>query len=200
MKKAVLFLLLFVFAQNISSQWSIGGRIGANWSKMTDMGLSESRQKLGWNIAAVGNYSFNDWFEMQGEILYSQRGANDNWSVGMNGNAAEADLRSHYIDIPVLVQFYPFKKKECFSIQAGIQPGFFLKESVKYKDVTLANFYGDKNAVDFGLVFGGAYKFKNGLFFDGRYVLGLTDNYKDYDGVMKGRSIQLSIGYLFRLK
>jgi len=202
MKKVFVFLFAFLFCvQVISAQWSVGGRIGMNLSKIVDFPIYDSKQKMGWDIAVVGNYAFNDRFEIQGELLYSQRGANGFWYIySLYDDPVQADINSHYLDIPVLLQFYPFKRTECFNIQVGVQPGVFLDESFDCKRDSPRPAYGKANPIVFGLIFGCSYKFKKGLFLDGRYVLGLTDHYKDYNGMMKGRSIQLSIGYLFQLK
>lgn len=201
MKKTLVFLFLCMFCiQTVLAQWSIGGKVGANWSKIVDFPATDSKQKMGWNIAAIGNYAFNDWFEIQGELLYSQRGANDFWyTEALGNNSTIIDMKSHYLDIPILVQFYPFKRQECFNIQVGIQPSIFLSESMKYESSDIQPSFGKTNPMDFGLIFGCAYKFKKGFFVDGRYVLGLADHYKEYDNMMKGRSIQLSVGFLFKL-
>lgn len=200
MKKVFVFLFLFIIC-DVSAQWSVGGRAGVNWSRMTNfpLGIGDSKQKLGFNVGAIGNYHFNSWIELQGELLYSQQGFKDEISTSfVNSSTFDVNMMSQYIDVPILVKFYPFKKKECFNIQAGIQTGFFLTESAKSDDSSIQNIYGKKNPVDFGLVFGLAYNFEKGLFFDARYVLGLTNNYKEFEGI-RGQSIHLSVGYLFHL-
>lgn len=200
MKKIFIFLFLFIIF-DASAQWSVGGKAGISWSKMTSFPLEigDSNHKLGFNIGAIGNYHFSKWIEIQGELLYSQQGFKDVIiNPLINSSSYDVNITSQYIDVPILVKFYPFKKKECFNIQLGIETGFFLAESVKYDDSSIKDIYGKKNPVDFGLVFGLAYNFEKGLFFDARYVLGLTDNYKEFDGI-RGQIIQLSVGYLFHL-
>lgn len=198
MKKAFIFFFLFIVC-DISAQWSVGGKVGANWSKMakSPWETGDSKQKIGLSLGAIGTYNLNNWFELQGELLYSQRGFKETLADPATDNY-DVNIRHQYIDVPILAKFYPFQKKECFNILAGIQTGFLLKESLKSDGSPIKDIYGKKNPVDFGLIFGLAYNFEKGLFFDARYILGLTDNYKQFEGI-KSRSIQLSVGYLFQL-
>lgn len=198
MKKVFIFLFLFIVC-DISAQWSVGGKVGANWSKMANLPweTGDSKQKIGLNLGAIGTYNLNNWFELQGELLYSQRGFKETLADPATSNY-DVNTRHQYIDVPILVKLYPFQKKECFNILAGIQTGLLLKESLKSDGSPIKDIYGKKNPVDFGLIFGLAYNFEKGLFFDARYILGLTNNYKKFEGI-KSRSIQLSVGYLFQL-
>ena len=211
MKKILLFLLCLSFMPEAFAQWSVGVKAGGNWGKLaTSTDLLKIKNGKGWHIGAVANYSINPWFEMQGELLYLRQTTNDDIQFQSEGLEPYA-LNGVYqnINIPVLVQFYPFTREKNFLIQAGPQLGFSAGGSVKHdpersNDVSQipVTLYGDRNPVNFGLLFGCAYKLRNGLFLDFRYALGLT-NYFEKEAQSNisfhERTLQLSIGYLFSL-
>ena len=208
-------LLCLLAAPSTFAQWRIGGKVGINWSKITGLEVARTERKLlvGYNIGFVGNYAFHDRFDLQGELLYTRRGGKEeiaNLSDNPNeqGDAVFTNTRtlSHYIDIPISVHFYPFRREENICIHAGIQPGLSVGETLKSDgDLPKTSLYGARRKFDFGLIFGATYHFpqetflKN-CFLEGRYLLGLTDHYKAYPGKMRNRSIQLSFGYLFSVR
>lgn len=195
----IIFSLLLSF--NLSAQWRIGGRVGGNWTKKTDMPSVSGVKKLrmGFDLAAVSNYSLNQWLELQGELAYSQRGFYDYISVCITEPEGTYNMKiaTRHLDIPLALKVYPFKKAECFNVLVGIQPGVYLSDSFK-GDKYLEHTYGEFAPFNFGFLFGLAYNFEQGFFIDTRYLLNTTKIYKQF-GRMKERSIQLSVGYLFRL-
>lgn len=196
------FLCLIVILMSILSlsaqQWRLGAKVGANWSRIAKMPNGDAKQKMGWNIGVVTSYALNDYVAFQGELLYSQRGSNDLMVVGPL-DMAGFDLTSHFVDLPLMIQFYPFRSENNFSLYAGLQPSFLLKESLDYEPAESTLSYGARKDFEFSLLFGCGYAFANGLFLEGRYVLGMTNLYEDYPDMMRGRSIQMAIGYCFRL-
>lgn len=207
MKKLFVFLILTLVTNVVSAQWSIGGKVGMNWSKVVncpDIGGVKSDElfdihfRPGLNLGAVVNYQLSDWFDLQGELLYSQYNFEDKAGLTIeSGSTIKSKLKyhNHYLDIPLLVQFYPLKHDSGFSLEAGVQPGFFLAESVNIENVNIG---GDNKPVSCALVVGSSFKAPENWFIDFRYIFGLTDTYKNMDG-MNMQSAQISVGYLFRL-
>ena len=135
MKKLGLCLMLcFLFLGNLAAQWSVGGKVGANFSNLKNGSMAESMtQRVGFNLGAVGHYQFNEWLGIQGEILYAKYAVLYNGSlldmgnVEGNGNLSyihDPKIRSHYIDVPILAQISPFKRIPGVSFEVGVNLAF----------------------------------------------------------------------------
>ncbi len=203
MKKLSLCLMLcFLFLGNLAAQWSVGGKVGVDWSKMTyPIDGMDTHFKAGATLGAVVNYQLNDWLDLQGELLYSQHNYKDEIMVENEGGLGRDETlkgRSHYIDVPLLVKFYPLKHDSGFNLEAGIQPGFFLAQSAKVDNVDEEISAGDRNPVNCALLVGASFHAPKNWFIDLRYAFGLTNVAKGGDG-FKIQSLQLSLGYLFQL-
>jgi hypothetical protein len=131
----------------------------------------------------------NDKFSIQPEILYSGQ--------GYSGSATPGFSRSKYdyLNLPVLAKIYVADK---ISIEAGPQIGFLLsaKKRTSNDNATIPK----QKTVDLGLNLGLAYDLKNGMFFQTRYNLGLSNiNSSDNANAVKYTNsvIQLSVGVRF---
>lgn len=202
MKKLGLCLMLcFLFLGNLAAQWSVGGKVGVDWSKMTyPMEDMDTHFKTGATLGAVANYQLNDWLDLQGELLYSQHNYKDDLVVDLEGGSLSEMLKvkAHYIDVPLLVKFYPLKHDSGFNLEAGLQPGIFLAQSAKVDNVDEEISAGDRNPVNCALLVGASFHAPKNWFIDLRYAFGLTNVAKGGDG-FKIQSLQLSLGYLFQL-
>ena len=203
MKKLSLCLMLcFLFLGNLAAQWSVGGKVGVDWSKMTyPIDGMDAHFKAGATLGAVANYQLNDWLDLQGELLYSQHNYKDEIMVENEGGLGRDETlkgRSHYIDVPLLVKFYPLKHDSGFNLEAGLQPGIFLAQSAKVDNVDEEISAGDRNPVNCALLIGASFHAPKNWFIDLRYAFGLTNVAKGGDG-FKIQSLQLSLGYLFQL-
>ena len=87
MKKLGLCLMLcFLFLGNLAAQWSVGGKVGVDWSKMTyPIDGMDAHFKAGATLGAVANYQLSNWFDLQGELLYSQHNYKDEIMVVNEG-------------------------------------------------------------------------------------------------------------------
>ena len=201
MKKLSLCLMLcFLFLGNLAAQWSVGGKVGVDWSKMTyPIDGMDTHFKAGATLGAVANYQLNDWLDLQGELLYSQHNYKDEIMVENEGGLGRDETlkgRSHYIDVPLLVKFYPLKHDSGFNLEAGLQPGIFLAQSAKVDNVDEEISAGDRNPVNCALLVGASFHAPKNWFIDLRYAFGLTNVAKGGDG-FKIQSLQLSLGYFF---
>ena len=208
MKKILGILVLCLCPYAVSAQWLIGGKIGTNLSKLgncPDIGgisgneIFDFKSKLGINIGAVANYQINNRFAVQGELLYSLSQYKDEQFAFDNdeGSFVDSNLKykRHSIDLPLLIQYYPFGRDLGFNLEAGIHTGFEVAENIKCEDKKMDSPL-DSKPVNCGIIIGTSYLSRSKWLVDLRYIFGLTDRYKDVDG-MNLRSLQLSIGYLF---
>ena len=134
----------------------------------------------------VAEIIVSDNFSIQPELLYSGQGASATFEGG-------GRYKLDYITLPVLAKF-PIAKS--LSLETGPQIGFLI--SGKYKDNESNETIPDTKTIDFGLNAGLNYELNNGVFFQARYNLGLTDIgfYGDNDRASNA-VIQFSIGKLF---
>lgn len=141
------------------------------------------------HLGVFSEIMISDNFSLQPELLYSGQGYSGRVLPGFSRSKYD------YINFPVLAKIYIAKK---ISIEAGPQIGFLVSAKEKTSDdkITIPN----QKTVDFGLNLGLAYDLKNGVFFQTRYNLGLsninsgsTENSIEYNNSV----IQLSVGVNF---
>ncbi len=134
----------------------------------------------------VAEIIVSDKFSIQPELLYSGQGAS---ITSTGGGRAKLD----YITIPVLAKF-PIANN--LYLETGPQVGFLI--SGKYKTNESNDKIEDLKTIDFGLNAGLNYELKNGVFFQARYNLGLTDiGYAGDNNRASNSVIQFSVGKLF---
>lgn len=134
----------------------------------------------------VAEIIVNDKFSIQPELLYSGQGASKTSEGG-------GRIKLDYITLPVLAKF-PIAKN--LSLETGPQVGFLV--SGKYKTNDSNDKIEDVKTIDFGLNAGLNYELNNGVFFQARYNLGLTDTgYAEENNRASNTVIQFSIGKLF---
>ena len=116
------------------------------------------------HLGVFSEIMISDKFSLQPELLYSGQ--------GYSGSAAPGFSRSKYdyINLPVLAKIYIAEK---ISIEAGPQIGFLVSAKNRTTDGNVK--IQDQKTVDFGLNLGLAYDLKNGMFFQTRYNLGLSN-------------------------
>ncbi len=194
--KKNLFLLVVVFTfSSVYSQGIIFGvKAGVNFADLK-FSVSEmddyADMRTAFHVGGIADVSISDKFSIQTELLYSSVGAK--WS----DDDYENDLITDYLTIPFLAKYYV---AEGFSLQVGPQVGFLISAKVKGDDED-DDIKDDLESIDFGLGFGAAYKLESGLFFDARYVLGLSNTWTTDiigDETAKNNVIQVSIGYMFQ--
>ena len=119
-------LLLWLAATPMRAQWSVGGKAGINWSTVRypkNILNDKAGFITGGQAGIVVVYQFNRYFDMQAELLYATHGyKDDNLYLNYDGNASQKgySCRIHYIEIPLLVKYYPIAG---FNIQPGPQLG-----------------------------------------------------------------------------
>lgn len=193
MKKIVLFLgILFCVQTNAQSSKReegivLGVKGGLNMSNF--MGdIKDQSMRTSVHLGLLAEIIVSDNFSVQPELLYSGQGSSDKSAPGFRR------IKLDYITLPVLGKFGLTDK---LSFEAGPQLGFLV--SSKYKTDETNNKIEGIKTLDFGLNAGLEYELSNGVIFQGRYNLGLTDTGITGDSNKRASNsvIQFSIGYLF---
>jgi hypothetical protein len=168
--KRILFFIIVSSSLTISAQNSkkdegitFGLKGGLNVSNFIGE-VNNNTFRTSVHIGIFSEIMISDKFSLQPELLYSGQ--------GFSGSATPGFSRSKYdyINLPVLAKIYIAKK---ISIEAGPQLGFLVsaKEKTDNDNVSISN----QKTVDFSLNLGLAYDLKNGIFFQTRYNLGLSN-------------------------
>jgi hypothetical protein len=136
----------------------------------------------------VAEIIVSDKFSIQPELLYSGQGATYTGSL-----PGFRRVKLDYITLPVLAKF-PLANH--LYLETGPQIGFLI--SAKNKTNESNEKIEDLKTIDFGLNAGLNYELNNGVFFQARYNLGLTDIGIAGDNNRASNAvIQFSIGKLF---
>lgn len=202
-RKYMVVLLFFGLAAipgTVRAQWSAGGKAGINWSAVRypkNILNDKASYIVGGQAGAVVTYTCNTYFDLQFELLYATHGYKDKTLV-FNDERGDTmykgySYRIHYIDIPLLVKFFPVAG---LNIQVGPQLGIGCAATDSWKGVEV---FQQPAGAELGVVFGLGYEFNSGLFVDARYTLGLTPSIRDAESAYEGRHIGLSVGYRFYL-
>jgi len=177
MKK--LLILVFVFGvsvQAFSQGLDFGIKAGANFANITD--ASGLKNKTGFVAGVFAGVKLNDKLGVQGDLLYSQQGA--------EFDAGEIDL--NYVIIPVVIKYYI---TEGLNLQAGPQFGFVVDDNIK----EVFSGISDAESFDLSAVVGAGFEFPFGIRVSGRYNIGLTDIMMSGDG--KNTVATVAAGYSF---
>lgn len=180
MKKLILFsaFALALVMTTSAQTFKLGAKAGANFASLNGDGADELGLDglTSFHFGAVAEIGISDKFAFQPELLYSAQG----------GSVADIEFNLDYITVPLLAKF---KVGSGFAIEAGPQVGFLVNDEVLGVDLNADSF-------DFGFNAGVSYKLPaNGLFFQARYNIGLSEIAEDAD--TRNGVFQVSVGYFF---
>jgi hypothetical protein len=168
--KKILLLTGILFWISLNAQSSkreegitFGLKGGLNVSNLVG-DINDNTFRTSVHLGIFSEIMISDKFSLQPELLYSGQGYSGRVLPGFSRSKYD------YINFPVLAKIYIAKK---ISIEAGPQIGFLVSAKEKTSDdkITIPN----QKTVDFGLNLGLAYDLKNGVFFQTRYNLGLSN-------------------------
>lgn len=185
--------LLALPALQAQEYFRMGAKGGVNFANIVGDD-AEGDMRTSFHLGLVAELPFADKFFFGPEVLYSSQGTKD----------GDDELKLDYVQVPLMVRYYV---TEGFNVEAGPQLGFLTKAegNIEGEDGDVKDYFKD---FEYGLNFGLGYKLFNGIFFQGRYNLGLakvfdSDKLSDdlgFDvGEIKSKNsvIQLSVGYMF---
>ncbi len=185
------------FAQ--AQEVDFGVQVGYNVANFQGDDIEDSNTRNGINVGITGEYEFSPSFGLMVGAIYSQQGA-DGRLLG-----ADTTLKLDYINVPVLAKFY--LGGSGFSLDAGPQVGFNVKDEREITSGPLAGSTADYDAEPIDLSVGGglSYKFREGTILEGisasaRYMVGVSNIYNDDDTFSDNLTNQVfsfNLGYKF---
>ncbi|MDR1199782.1 MAG: PorT family protein [Prevotellaceae bacterium] len=210
MKKIIFILTALIITLGANAQnLKFGAKAGMNVAGMSAASYDGEKEKgsdmmIGFHVGGYVNYSINDRFGFQGELLFSAQGANKTEEA-----SGKPEVRMGFINIPLLAEFRLIPNVPEFSVFAGNQIGFNISRKVTWSDGTSAS--GSKlddmlkpekiNTLDIAAVIGMQYTFMEHLTVGARYNYGITNGSSGSDDYkVKGNKhnvIQVSVGWTF---
>jgi len=182
-KKLWIACFAIAFAGTINAQdVKFGVKLGMNVSSVSENGPNSLDSKNGFVFGVTSEFSLTEKISLQPELLFSQHGARskDDFTLDLN-----------YFTMPIMVKYYVV---DGFSIEAGPQFSFLVKDEIldgaQVTDATAESF-------DLMASLGLGYQFKNSLFFQTRYNLGLIDTNISENFNVKNGVFQMTLGYQF---
>ncbi len=177
MRKLILVAVIAVMGLPTMNAQDIqfGAKAGLNFATITEENTTDITTDF--NFGLLAEIPISEKFSFQPELIYSGQGSS---SVILS-----------YINVPLIGKYYVVKG---LSLEAGPQIGFLLTAENEDTNVDAKNLF---KTLDVGFNLGVGYKLNNGLFFNARYNLGVT-NISNVEGVTtENRFVQLTIGYFF---
>lgn len=191
MKKLLLVAALAVFGLTTIHAQSVrfGAKAGANFSSLNGDDVDDVDGRTSFHVGGVVNIGISELFSVQPELIYSSQGASADDSDG------DISINLDYINIPIMADF---QLAEGFSLQGGPQVGFNISSKLDFdgEDEDIDNI----QTLDFGVGIGAQYVLPMNLFFQARYVTGITNVFEEEDGFdteAKNSTISISVGYFF---
>jgi len=217
MKKFLLLTAVAVIGMSAKAQeFRFGPKAGFAMSTLKidqnqdDLGKRNMDPKYTFYIGGMAEYKINDNFGFQAEVLYSPLGGKekiDGVNVGIMYVGEKTEVNLGTLLVPVSAKYFI---TEGFSVAAGANFGIIL--SAKQKTVIGSDFMnveveGDSGEVDIkddikklniAPFVGVEYMLENGLFFDARYSLGVSNLSNDGSGGKVTNSFaQIGVGFKF---
>ena len=172
MKKIIFLALMVLFtAKSLSQGVDLGIKVGANFATLTELPNVDTRTGL--NFGAFFTIKFNEKIALQGDVLYSQQGA-ELLDIG------KVDL--NYLNVPIVFKYYLVKR---LNLHVGPQFGFLVSD---FDDNEFEDSY---KSTDVSGVVGLGLDLPLGFRVDGRYNFGLTEFLPD----VKNNVFSLSVGW-----
>ena len=171
MKKIIFLSLMVLFtAKSLSQGVDLGIKVGANFATLTELPNVDTRTGL--SFGAFFTIKFNDKIAIQGDVLYSQQGA--------EFDLDKVDL--DYVNVPIVFKYYLVKR---LNLHVGPQFGFLVS------DFDASEFEDSYESTDVSGVVGLGLDLPLGFRVDGRYNFGLTEFLPD----VKNNVFSLSVGW-----
>ncbi|MBP2615417.1 porin family protein [Chryseobacterium jejuense] len=222
MKKTLLIAAVAVLGINANAQeFKFGPKAGYSLSMLKATGEGTTYKfdaKSTFYAGAMAEYKFSDKFAVQGEVLYSPLGGKQEEAVafteaGVNVTGTEkTDWKLGTVQIPISAKYYA---TENLAFGVGLNVGVIISAKVKStlelsgsalgeafseSETTTTDVKDNMNKLNLAPFVGAEYTLENGLFFDARYNLGVSNLAKKEDGengTLKNSFIQVGVGFKF---
>jgi hypothetical protein len=176
-------LVICISGVTAAGEISYGAKVGfimANLTQTPAEWKQEQEYKAGFTGGVFLNYAFNEHFGLQPELLYTQKGVQDNLYDGFISIDLTASF--NYVELPVLA-IYTFSEMGGFRpfLYGGPNVSFTISSELEVSASILSatvDFSDLTHVTDFGLVAGGGFEYPFGkgmLVLDTRFQLGFTN-------------------------
>ena len=202
MKNVCLIAVLTVFAMSYSfaqddqegsssSQGvNFGVKAGVNFASLTGDDTDDLDGRTSFHAGGAVNIPISELFAFQPEVIYSAQGFT--LSEEEEGMDIEITGKLDYINVPILADF---TLAEGFSLQAGPQVGFNITK--EFEADGFSEEIPDVESVIFDAAVGAQYRLPLGLFFQARYVFGISNASSADDTDAKNSVASVSAGWFF---
>lgn len=217
MKKLLLIGAIALLGANINAQeFRFGPKAGYSLSMLKAEGDGESYKfdsKSTFYAGAMAEYKINDKFAVQGELLYSPIGGKQEESVtysegGVTVTGSEkSDFKLGSVQIPISAKYYA---TENLAFGLGVNVGVITSAKVEYTTTVSGmgisqsesgseDIKDNVKTLNLAPFVGAEYTLENGLFFDARYNLGVSNLIKNPEGneTLKNSFLQVGVGFKF---
>lgn len=180
---------------------NLGQFIGDNADAAEFYGGGEKKMRLGLAVGAFAHLGIGNYFALEPQVLYSQKGAK--YGDAFPGWGDELTLILDYVEVPVLARIYITNSPK-INIFGGGYFGYLLSAKYKYSEIGYeeeGDFLIQPEDIDYGLVLGAGGAFPTStviLRIDLKYSLGLAKiwDMPPNDDIRNGvLSILASIGF-----
>lgn len=187
----------------------LGLKGGFNGSTFSGSDSKGAEYKAGFAAGGLLNYGFTDMFSVQGELLYSQKGASQDGVAYLDGTTLKTDGTAKttlgYIDVPVLLKVSTGEDGKGLFFEAGPQGSFVMHqrsfvENGSGKQIgSSETSTDDLNKVVLGYVAGVGYQITSGVGVGVRYTGDISQVAKDAAGApnLHNSVFQFQVHYLF---
>jgi len=199
MKKA-LFMAGFALAAFVTNaqKVSFGVKAGANFStvKTNDEDFNDERaMRTTYHAGLVTDFSVSPNFSIQPHLLIQGKG------VSLEHDGHKDRFKFTSLDIPVNLLY----KSSGFFIGGGPNLGINLNGKLEAEDDPAENFdfefgsdEGQIKRINFGVNLLTGYRLKNGLFFSGNYLAGISNWSNSSNDKWRNNLFGISVGYMFK--
>ncbi|BAP31860.1 uncharacterized protein CHSO_2823 [Chryseobacterium sp. StRB126] len=222
MKNFLLIAAVAVLGINANAQeFKFGPKAGYSLSMLKATGEGTTYKfdaKSTFYAGAMAEYKLSDKFAVQGEVLYSPLGGKQEEAVafteaGVNVTGTEkTDWKLGTVQIPISAKYYA---TENLAFGVGLNVGIIISAKIKSttelsgsalgqafseSETTTTDVKEHMNKLNLAPFVGAEYTLENGLFFDARYNLGVSNLAKKEDGengTLKNSFIQVGVGFKF---
>jgi hypothetical protein len=185
-----MFLVQTGFAQRpiyvmggVTAPWISGA---SSWS----MGLIGGQAGVGMHVA-----NLNERIHFVAELNYSMMGSN--WEDDFGEGTEKGHVSTSYLNLPLMLR-YMFGSDQATGLfgELGLQPGLLLSAKDHWSGGS-EDVKEHLNSFDFGIPLGVGYEFNGSLGVGLRYIMGLSNIYKENDDTDRNNVLALRLTWTF---
>lgn len=217
MKKILLIAAVALFGSAVNAQETrFGVKAGYSFSTLKvdeaqdDLSARSTDPSHTFYVGGLVEHKFSDKFGIQGELLYSPLGGKEDYNVSGDDQLyfrEKTKITLGTVLVPISAKYFITER---FSVAAGLNFGIILSAKQKTvldsgllpgmdlegdNDVDIKD---DVNTLNLAPFAGVEFSLENGLFFDARYNMGVSDLSKHAeDGKVTNSFAQIGVGFRF---